>query len=321
MSQVFVGVDISKQFLDVALRPSGETVRFDLAHATVEDAAAYLAELRAELIVLEATGGYERPLVSALCAREVAVSVVNPRQVRDFARAAGRLAKTDRIDAAVLAHFAEAMRPARFEMPDPARRLLSALVVRRRQLVQSRAAEKTILKTVGLEPVVASCATRHVAWLDGAVADVDARIAAVLRDHDPLRRKRELLESVPGVGTVVAATLITQLPELGRLDRRKLAALVGVAPLNSDSGMRTGRRTCWGGRADVRVALYMSTIVSLRRRGGNETLRAHYARLVGAGKAPLVAVVACMRKLLTILNAIVRTETAFTCSRPLGSAA
>jgi transposase len=306
MSQVFVGVDVSKQFIDVAERPSGQTRRYDLTQVSIAEIVEEIHRVQPALVVIEASGGYERRLVAALCNAGVAVAVVNPRQVRDFARAAGRLAKTDRIDSAVLAHFGEAMRPARFTLPDPARQALSALLVRRRQLVQMRAQEKTVLASDGLEAVVRPGIKAHISWLDSQVEKLDQRIEQAIAGDDGLRAKRDLLRSVPGIGPVAATTLITQLPELGTLDRRKTAALVGVAPLNCDSGKRMGTRSCWGGRSDVRVALYMATIVSLRRRGGNELLRAHYAQLCARGKSPLVAIVACMRKLLTVLNAMLR---------------
>lgn len=315
MSETFIGVDVSKRYLDVAVRPSGQTFRIDLAEMELDRVVAQIGGLRAALVVVEASGGYERQLVAELCAAGIAVSVVNPRHVRDFARAAGRLAKTDRIDSAMLAHFGEAMRPARYEPLGAAQQELLVLVTRRRQLVRMRAQEKA-RSSDGASRDVQTGIRAHIRWLTTQVTKLEAAIERAIANDEALRTRSELLQSVPGVGSVTAATLITQLPELGTLERRRLAALTGIAPFNCDSGQYAGRRRCWGGRGDVRVALYMATIAGMRK-GRNEALRAHYHRLLARGKPPLVAIVACMRKLLTVLNALVRAGGPFRLPTPI----
>ena len=309
MSQtpVFVGIDIAKAELVVAVRPTGDRWTLPNSEAAWPPLIARLQALAPHGIVCEASGGYEAPLTSALAAAGLPVVVVNPRQVRDFAKATGTLAKTDRLDAGILAHFAEAVRPAVRPLPDAATQLLAALLARRRQLVEMLTAERNRL---GLTPSALQ------AELRGHIADLARRVAALDRDLDrhlrasPVWRAQEdLLRSVPGVGPVTARTLLAALPELGTLDRRAIAALVGVAPLARDSGTLRGRRSCWGGRAVVRTALYMATLTGVRF---NPTLAAFYAHLVAQGKRKKVALVACMRKLLTILNAMVRTRTPWT---------
>jgi transposase len=311
MNEVFVGVDVSKRYLDVAVRPSGEVCRIDLESRSVRDAVAAIKVHSPRLVVVEATGGYERGLVEALCADGIAVAVVNPRQVRDFARATGRLAKTDEIDSHVLAHFAEAMKPAAYQPPSSSLRKLTALVVRRRQLVAMATAEKSHVESSDKEKCVVRSIARLLRTLKTEIAKLDREIERIIRDTKHLQAQHEVLTSVPGVGDAIAATLLVELPEIGTLDRRKLAALSGVAPLNRDSGPRSAPRSCWGGRAAVRHALFMATIVGLRERGGNPYLRTHYRSLRARGKPGLVAVVACMRKLLTMLNAMLRDNAPF----------
>ncbi len=300
-SDVFVGVDVAKAHLDVAVRPSGAAWRVANDTAGIVGLAERLAALRPVVVVVEATGGYEAPLVGALAAASVPVAVVNPRQARDFARALGRLAKTDAIDAQVLARYGEAVRPVPQPLPDAEREELSALLTRRRQVVEMLTAEKNRLG--GTPPRVRPRLQEHIAWLQRSLAELDRDLARLLRDSALWRARDALLQSVPGVGPVLSATLLAELPELGQLGPQPLAALVGVAPLNRDSGTWRGRRSIHGGRAPVRAVLYMAAVCAIRH---NPTLRVFYQRLRAAGKPAKVALVACMRKLLVILNALVR---------------
>jgi transposase len=257
--------------------------------------------ISATCIAVEATGGYEKPLVKALWEAGIPVAVVNPRQVRDFARASGQLAKTDRIDAQVLSHFAAVMRPRLLESNDSAREDLSALEARRRQLSEMVTSEKNRLRSA--QPKVARGIQQHLDWLEKEVKKLDKEIQAMMSSNSEWRAKDEILRSAPGVGPVLSAALVADLPELGRLDRRQVAALVGVAPLNRDSGTLRGRRTVWGGRASVRNVLFMATLAAARY---NPAIRAFHSRLSAAGKPKKVVVVACMRKFLTMLNAMLR---------------
>jgi transposase len=301
---VYAGVDVAAAHLDVAVRPGGEAWRAANDEAGVAALAARLAALGPALVVLEATGRAEAPLVAALAAAGLPVAVVNPRQVRDFAKAVGQLAKTDALDAAVLARFGEAVRPEPRPLPDAATQELRALLARRRQLVEMLVAERNRLG--GAPPRVRALVEAHVAWLRRQQAEVEAALAAAVRASPVWRAREELLRGVPGVGPVLALTLLAALPELGTLDRKGIAALAGVAPLNRDSGAARGRRAVWGGRAAVRAPLYMAALVAARH---NPAIRAFYRRLRAAGKPPKVALTACMRKLLTILNAMVRDNT------------
>lgn len=296
----FVGIDVAKKHLDVHVRPEGLARRF--AADDLDPLVAFLVDPRPTLVVLEATGGLEFAAAAALVAAGLAVAIVNPRQVHDFAKAVGHLAKTDALDAAVIAHFAEAVRPAPRPLPDEQTQHVEALVVRRRQLVDMRTAEINRLRGCR-EAAARASLQRHIDWLRQQIEDLDKDIAQTLRQSPVWRAKENLLRSVPGVGRVVAATLLVQLPELGTLDRKQIAALVGVAPLNRDSGTLRGKRTIWGGRAAVRAVLYMAALVATTH---NPPIRAFYERLLAAGKAKKTALVACMRKLLTILNAMTR---------------
>ena len=298
---LFVGIDVAKAQLDIALRPTGErwTVANDAPSIT-----ALVTQLQAvhpTLIVLEATGGYQRAVVAALAVAGLPVVVANPRQTRDFAKATGQLAKTDARDARALAHFADAVRPTPRPLPEAETADLQALLTRRRQLVAMRTAERNRLSNapgrlrVDLEA--------HIAWLDQRLATLDDDLDTTLRASPIWREREALYRSVPGIGPVCTRTLILDLPELGTLSRQRIAALVGVAPFNRDSGTLRGHRTIWGGRAQVRATLYMGTLVAVRH---NAVLKAFYERLLAAGKAKKVALTACMRKLLTILNAILR---------------
>jgi len=297
----FVGIDISKDHLDIAVRPSGEHWRTPNDDAGIAATTPRLQALQPSSIVLEATGGYELPLAAALAAASLPVAIINPRQGRDFAKALGILAKTDRLDASVLALFAERVCPTPRPLPEETTSALAAVLTRRRQLVEMLVAEQNRLHRA--PPRFQAQIREHLAWLSHQVHDLDRELQELVCSSPLWQERERLLRSVPGIGPVVSATLLAELPELGTLDRRRIAALVGVAPFPRDSGRRRGQRHIWGGRAQVRAALYMATLVAIRR---NAVLKAFYQRLVAAGKAKKVALVACMRKLLTILNAMLR---------------
>jgi len=303
MSQalVFVGLDVSKASVDVALRPSNERSRVARDDEGTRDLVARLQALRPTLIVAEASGGLELPLVAALAAAALPVVVVNPRQVRDFARATGKLAKTDALDAAVLAHFADAVRPALRPLHDAETQALTDLVARRHQLIAMLVSEKN--RRGSASAAVLPRLEAHISWLEDELRASDDELRETLQRSPHWRERDELLRSVPGVGEQLSLTLMANLPELGSLDRRQIAALVGVAPFNRDSGTLRGRRAIWGGRARVRSALYMSALVATRF---NPVVRDFYQRLLAAGKPKKLALTACMRKLLVILNAIVK---------------
>ena len=298
---LYVGIDVSKLTLDVAVLPTDEAWRSANDPAGIDTLAERIAGLGPALVVLEATGRYEAPCAAALAAAGVPVAVVNPRQVRDFAKSTGRLAKTDAIDAAVLALFAERVRPEPRPLPDAESEALAAILARRRQLVEMPVAEKNRAHVA--TPAVRGSLSAHVEWLEKALRSVDGDLHRAVRDSPVWRQKEDLLRDIPGVGRVLATTLLADLPELGRLSRREIAALVGVAPLNRDSGAFRGQRSVWGGRATVRAALYMGALAAVR---SNPPVRAFYQRLVEAGKPKEVALVACMRKLLVTCNAVVR---------------
>jgi transposase len=297
-----VGIDVSKEHLDVCSLPDGEIFSVANDRAGIDELLARLLEgVRPDLVVLEATGKYERPAAVAVAAAGIAVAVVNPRQARDFAKAAGRLAKTDRIDAEVLARFAGAVGPRPSVLPDEEARALQDILVRRRQLLEMIVAEKNRLQMAS--EAVAKRIAAHVRWLEKELGRVDRELDEAVRESETWRANEELLRSVPGVGPVLARTLLAELPELGTIPRRRLCALVGVAPFNRDSGAFRGKREVWGGRAPVRAALYMGALVATRY---NPVIGEFYERLLAAGKPKKVALVACMRKLLSILNAMMR---------------
>jgi transposase len=302
--EVVVGIDVAKAALDVAVRPSGDERHLSNDSAGIADLVGCLRALSPHLIVVEATGGYEAPLVAELGIAHLPVAVVNPRQVRDFARATGRLAKTDRLDAQTLAHFGHAVRPTPRPLPDAEAQALAALVERRRQVVGMRTAEQNRLEATRVPPV-RDRIQAHLVWLEADLGEIDEDLRRRLHASPLWRAQDDLLRSVPGVGPTLALTLLAELPELGRLSHAQIAALVGVAPLNRDSGTRRGRRAVWGGRRAVRTALYMGTLRATRC---NPPIQAFYARLLAAGKAKKVALVACMHKLLTILNAMVKHQ-------------
>ena len=304
ISPIFIGIDVSKARLDVAVRPSGESESVSNDEDGIKALVKRLGEIQPALIVLEATGGVERLVARALSSAELPVVVVNPCQVRDFAKATGQLAKTDSIDAGVLARFGEAVRPALRPFPDEVTLELRALIARRRQITEMIVAERNRLS--GASKSVRKRIDAHIRWLEAELARADKDLDQSIRQSPIWRENEDLLRSVPSIGPVVSRTLLAELPELGRLNRKQIAALVGIAPLNRDSGTLRGRRAIWGGRASVRAALYMAALVASRR---NAAIRAFYKRLRHAGKAPKVALVACMRKLLTILNSMIKHKT------------
>ena len=300
----FVGIDVAKATLDIAVRPSGEHWSAANDDGGIPALVQRLRPLAPALIVLEATGGFETAVVAALAAAGLTVVVANPRQVRDFAKATGQLAKTDVLDAQVLALFAERVRPEPRPLPDEAVRGLDALLTRRRQLLEMIVAEQNRLGFMAAVAVRRDI-TQHIHWLQRRLRDVDEDLEQAVRTSPVWRLKEDLLRSVPGVGPVVSRTLLGELPELGTLTRKQIAALVGVAPRARDSGTLRGKRMVWGGRSPVRAVLYMGALVASRC---NPVIRAFYQRLQAAGKAKKVALVACMRKLLTILNAMIRSN-------------
>lgn len=301
---IFVGIDISKDRLDVYASPQGAFLSEPYTEEAVSALVERLVKLQPELILLEATGGYETRVVASLAQARLPVVVVNPRQVRDFAKATARLAKTDRIDAQVLAHFAEAIRPKPRLLPDKDQRELSALMSRRRQLVEMIVMEKNRLHTT--TEFVRRCIRRNIEWLEAQLQDVDRGLDKFISKNPLLQKRVKITQTVPGVGPVLSKALVSHLPELGAVSNKEISALVGVAPYNSDSGKHHGRRIVWGGRRHVRSILYMSALVASRH---NPVIRSFYQRLLEAGKEKKVALTACMRKLITILNAMIRNNT------------
>jgi transposase len=304
------GIDVSKSSLDVALLPSGETVQAGNDPAGIAELGKRLKAAGLDLVVMEATGGYETAVATTLVAAGLRVAVVNPRQVRNFARATGRLAKTDRIDAQVIAAFGVAVEPHIVQLPDEQAQELDGLLVRRAQLVAMRVQE---LNRLELSQGAARKQIKlHIAWLDQAIDKLDIDLTAGLRSSPAWRAKDELYRSFKGIGPVTSSTMVIALPELGRIDRRAIAALVGLAPFNRDSGIMRGRRRIYGGRARIRTLLYMAATTAVR---SNPVIKAFYERLKSRGKPHKVAMVACMRKMLTILNAMARDGTPWTPER------
>ncbi|QOT80161.1 IS110 family transposase [Cupriavidus basilensis] len=301
-----VGIDVSKNTLDLDSLPDSASLQFINDEAGIASLLAYLAEHNDEgqidRIVLEATGGYETSVSIALAGAGLPVAVVNPKQVRDFAKACGILAKTDRLDARVLARFAQQIRPPVRPLPDEAQREFADLLDRRSQLVVMRAQEKARVATA--PPLAIKSLKEHIEWLDARIKSLDIDMTHKLRTSDVWKQKVELLSSVPGIGKVSVFTLLGRLPELGKLNRQQIAALVGVAPFNDDSGKRRGQRYIRGGRAEVRNVLYMATVTAIRH---NPAIRSFYERLSLTGKPFKLAVTACMRKLLTVLNTMAKT--------------
>ena len=303
---IYVGIDVAKAQLDVAVRPADEGWVVSNDDAGVRQLVSRLKTLEPVMVVLEASGGIELPLVASMAVEELPVVVVNPRQVRDFARATGKLAKTDSLDAAVLAHFGEAVKPPVRPLRDAETQALNSLAARRHQVMSMIVSEKNRLGTAAT--AVCPRIEAHIEWLQRELDDLDRDLRQTLRQSHVWREKDDLLRTVPGVGEQVSLTLLAYLPELGALDRRQIAALVGVAPFNRDSGTMRGRRTIWGGRARVRAALYMGALVATRH---NPVIKDFYLRLLAAGKPNKVALTACMRKLLVILNSMLKHRSAW----------
>ena len=302
-SEAYVGIDVSKDHLDVKVLPSNDFQQFSNDDAGINSLIKRLKKIRPQLIVFEATGGLEISALSSLIEHQMPVVVVNPRQVRDFAKAVGRLAKTDAIDADTIARFARDVRPDIRPIKDEHSQLLSALNARRRQIVDMLVAEKNRLHTAP-KPSKKSI-EKHIQWLKRSLADINDDIDKTIKKSPSWRKNDKLLQSFKGVGPVVSATLLSDLPELGTLDRKKIATLVGVAPLNCDSGRYRGKRHIKGGRANVRRKLYMAAVAAIRH---NPKIKEFYERLIEAGKPPKLALTACMRKILVILNAMVKNQ-------------
>jgi len=302
-TDLFVGIDVSKDKLDVAVYPSNQMFNFDNDQNGLDQLAQRLEDLKPQLIVFESTGGYELLAVTTLYAARLPVVVINARQIRDFAKSVGKLAKTDTIDAQVIAHFASAVRPELRPLKDKLTQELTALVTRRRQIVEMIVAESNRLASATTQ----NCRDikTHIRWLKKRLAQIDTNIKGQIRKSPIFVKKDKILQSAPGVGPTTSATLICGVPELGTMDRKKIACLTGLAPLNRDSGKFKGRRMTWGGRAHVRAVLYMSTLSAIQF---NPIIRQFYNRLTQAGKCKKVAITACMRKLLTILNAMLREQ-------------
>lgn len=306
----FVGIDVAKATLDLAVRPTGERWQVPNEDPALPALVSRLRALAPTRIVLEATGGFEHAVVAALAAAGLPVVVANPRQVRDFGRAMGQLAKTDRIDAALLALFAERVQPALRPLPDEAAQVLDAFLTRRRQILEMLLAERNRLGFA--KRAIRRDIDQHIRWLEKRLKDVDRELEAAVQASPVWRATEDLLRTVPGIGPVISRTLLGELPELGHLNRKQIAALVGVAPHARDSGTLRGKRMIWGGRAPVRAVLYMGAVVAAKF---NPVIRAFYQRLRAAGKPAKVALTACMRKLLIILNAMLRTGTPWTPTR------
>lgn len=301
---IFVGIDVSKDRLDTFVRPQETFFSEPYTEQGVRELVKRVTELKPQLLLLEATGGYETQIAAALAHAKLPVVLINPRQVRDFAKATGKLAKTDRIDAMVLAHFAEALRPEPRLLPDQDQKELASLMSRRCQIVEMIVMEKN--RTHTTTKIVRDRILAHLNWLQTELKDVDKQLDDFIKGNPTFQRNIEIVRSVPGVGPTLSRALISYLPELGTINRKEIAALAGVAPFNSDSGKHTGKRIIWGGRKQLRNILYMGALVGSRY---NPVIRTFYRRLCAAGKLPKVALTACMRKLLTILNAMVRSNT------------
>jgi transposase len=304
MEQIYVGIDVAKDRLDIHVRPSGESFTVARDGEGLAALVDRLKQIAPALVVLEATGGFEITVAAAVGSARLPLAVVNPRQIRDFARATGKLAKTDALDAAAIAHFAQAVHPEPRPLPDAQAQELGELVARRRQVIEMMVAERNrgrALRSRRLQTRI----ERHLAALQKDLSEIEADLEETIRGTPLWRENEDLLKSVPGIGNATARTLLADLPELGTLGRRQIAALVGVAPFNRDSGLWRGKRTVWGGRAGVRATLYMAALAASR---WNPVIAAFYRHLRDLGKPPKLALTACMRKLLVILNAILRDK-------------
>lgn len=304
MSEIYIGIDVSKAALDIAQRPEAKVWQVSNDETGIAMLVKQLSSLQPAGVVLEATGGLERAVVLELVNAGLPVAVVNPRQARDFAKATGRLAKTDRVDAGCLAHYGQALQPKAYQPAPETVETLSALLTRRRQLVKMLAAERNHYASTP-DKTLRTAITRHLEWLTTELSQLDTDLDSHLKGSDSLSAKAKVIRSVPGVGSVTTLTMLADVPELGLLNRKEIVALVGLAPFNRDSGQHSGKRTIWGGRANVRATLYMATLSATRF---NPVIRDFYQRLLKAGKLKKVALTACMRKLLTILNVMVKNN-------------
>lgn len=302
----FIGVDVSKNSLDIYLRPEGKKWSIAYNDQEIKSLVKQLLAIGPSLIVIEATGGLEVQLVSQLATAKLPVVVCNPRQIRDFAKATGKLAKTDKIDAEVIAHFADAIRPEIRPLKDEQTQSLTELLTRRSQLVDMLTAEKNRFKQAST--TVKKNIQRHIKWLEKHLEDVENSLEKLIKETPVWREKDKLIQSIPGVGPIMSLALLTCLPELGTINRRQIASLVGVAPFNRDSGKFKGKRSIWGGRSSVRSVLYMCALTAIRC---NPIIKSFYNRLVKVGKLPKVAITACMRKLLVTLNVMIKNSTAW----------
>lgn len=304
MNEIYAGIDVAKNSLEIAIRPSGENFSIEYTDAALSDLVKQLKKKEPQIVLLEATGGYEKRVLRCIVEAGIPGMAINPRQIRDFAKATGKLAKTDRIDANVIAHYAEALKPKPQPLPDRELEKLKNLVTRRQQIVKMITEEQNRLASCGKENQKA--VTRHIQWLKKELKKVDAESDKLISNSPLWKAKAVILESIPGVGPVVSRSLVSCLPELGTLDNKKISALVGVAPFNKDSGKYRGKRCVQGGRSNVRSVLYMSALVAARH---NPAIKAFYERLLAAGKMKKVALTASMRKLLVIANAMIKNNT------------
>lgn len=302
--QICVGIDVSKDSLDLAIHPHHEVRRFANTTTGIGKAVRHVMDLGSVLVVMEASGGYEISLAAALGEAGIPTAVLNPRQVRDYARSTGKLAKTDAIDARILAEFAAVVRPEPRPLADSETMELREILARRSQLNEMITAERNRLHRA--HGPLREQIRAHIIWLEGSLSDMDSELKRFIEGSPLWREKDNLLKSVPGIGPVLSSTLVADLPEIGTLNRKQIAALVGVAPFNRDSGKMRGKRSCWGGRANVRATLYMATLVATRC---NPVISSFYQRLCAAGKAKKAAIMACMHKLLTIVNAMIKHQT------------
>lgn len=301
MTETFIGIDVSKATLDVAVFPSDEETSVPNNEAGCRDLIVKLKSIKPKLIVLEATGGLQNLVAGMLIAAELPVAIINPRQLRDFAKATGKLAKTDRIDAKIIARFGEAIKPEPRPIKDDNNQALTALMTRRRQIIDMITAEKNRLGSSHVS--VKKGIKETISWLEKRLAEIDKELSKTINKNEVWKGKIEILTTCKGIGPVVSTTLVCSLPELGTLNRHKISALVGVCPFNRDSGTMRGKRTIFGGRATVRAMLYMATLSAIR---SNTAIKNFYDRLTKAGKLHKVAMVACMRKLLTVLNTMLK---------------
>jgi transposase len=305
--QISIGIDISQDSLDMAAYPTRQIWKYENNKHGISKIVSKLKSIQPKLIVMEATGGIEVPLREALDKAELAVSVINPRRIRDFGRAMGLLAKTDKLDAQVMAFFADKIQPPARAARDGDNQRIGALLVRRQQLSDMMIAEKNRIKQSN-DKEIQKQMQEHIDWLQNQIEEIDKKLKSIIQGNPELLKKVELFKTFKGVGDILSSKIVAMLPELGILNQREIASLVGLAPINRDSGRMRGKRTIWGGRAMVRRAFYMPVLIAIRF---NPVIRDLYQRLVARGKLKKVAIVACMHKMLTILNAMAKNNTPF----------